>query len=204
MIINKKNDRGFTLVEAIVSISIFVVVMGVVSLFARNIFYFGSIFSGGLSAYDESKNILQPMASEIRSTSPSSLGSYPIESATDNSFIFFADINSDGLKERVRYYLSGTTMMKGVIIPTGTPLQYVTGNETSTEVIHNLKNNGTPMFNYYSASYDGNSSALTQPVNIIDIRLIKITLIIDSDSNRSPIPVTVTTQISLRNLKDNL
>ncbi len=202
--LNFKKIKGFTLLETVISIAIFSLVIGLVSLFARDIFYYGSIFSGGLSAYDESKKVLQPIASEIRSSSPSSLGSYPIETATDNSFIFFADINSDGLKERIRYFLSGTTFKKGVITPTGNPLLYIVNNEVITDVVHNIKNNGTPIFNYYNTSYNGNTASLAQPVMVIEIRLIRITLIIDTDPNRSPVPVTVSTQINLRNLKDNL
>ncbi len=200
----KKNQKGFTLLEMVISLAIFSLVLGLVSLFARNIFYYGSIFSGGLSAYDESKKILQPIASEIRSTSQSSLGSYALEATEDNNFIFFADINNDGLRERVRYFLSGSTLRKGVIVPSGAPLVYSSSSEILSDVVHNLRNNGTPIFNYYNASYNGNTAALTQPINILDVRLIKITLIIDTDPNRSPTPVTVTTQISLRNIKDNL
>jgi len=136
--------------------------------------------------------------------SPSSLGSYPIEIAADNTLVFFTDINDDGLKERVRYFVQGTTLKKGVISPTGSPLAYVSANETFTELVHNLRNGSTPVFTYYDTNYNGTTSPLTQPVDISFIRLIKVNMIVDVDPNRSPVPVTVTTQISVRNLKDNL
>jgi prepilin-type N-terminal cleavage/methylation domain-containing protein len=199
-----KKNNGFTLLEILITMVIFTLIMGVVTLFARDLFYYNSVFSSGLTSYDEARKILQPISSEIRSASPSSLGAYPIETAGDTTFTFFSDINSDGLKERVRYFLSGSTLMKGVIVPSGSPMQYLSNTETLSEIVHNIRNGSTPIFTYYDANYNGETAALTQPVSILSVRLVKITLVLDTDPNRSPTPVTVTTEVSLRNLKDNL
>ncbi len=203
---NKKiaRNRGFNIIELVISIAVLTIMLGVIGLFARNTFYYNSIFSGGLTAYDDARHILRPMSSEIRSASPSALGSYPIETADNNAFTFFTDIDDDGLKERVRYFVDGTTLKKGVISPTGNPIQYVTANEKITELVHNLRNGVIPIFTYYDSNYNGVTPALVQPVLITSIRLVKITMIVDVDPNRSPVPVTITTQMSLRNLKDNL
>lgn len=208
----KKNDKrvtvnlisGFTLVEILVTMAIFSIILGAIGLFARDTFYYNNIFSNSLISYDEAKKILQPVASEIRSASQSSLGAYSVESAGDNSFVFFTDTNSDGLKERIRYFLSGTTLKRGVIYPTGSPLQYVSASEIITDVITNLTNGSTPIFTYYDTDYNGNTSPLSQPVSIPSVRLVKITLTIDVDPNRPPLPMVVTTQVNIRNLKDNL
>lgn len=199
-----KNNRGFTLVEVLVTMGIFLVILGAIGLFARDTIFYNNVFSGGLTSYDQAKKVLQPVSSEIRSASPSSLGAYSIESATDTSFVFFTDTNSDGLKERVRYFLSNNVLKRGVISPSGSPLQYLSANEVITDVVTNLKNGATPIFTYYDSNYNGNTNPLTQPVSITTIRLVKITLMIDVDPNRSPLPMTVTTQVNLRNLKDNL
>ena len=201
---NSKYNKGFTLVETLITLAIFSVILGAIGLFARNIYYYNTVFSGGLASYDDAKKVLQPIASEIRSASQSSLGAYAVESAGDTSFIFFTDINNDGLKERIRYFLTGSTFQKGVISPTGSPLQYVTANEKITNIMSNVRNGATPIFSYYDSSYNGTTAPLTQPVSITTIRLIKITLVIDTDPNRSPLSVTATTEVSLRNLKDNL
>jgi prepilin-type N-terminal cleavage/methylation domain-containing protein len=199
-----KKNRGFTLLEIIITMAIFSLIMGVVTLFARDLLYYNGIFSGGLTSYDEAKKILQPISSEIRSLSPSSLGAYPIETAGNTTFTFFSDINNDGLKERIRYFLSGNILMKGVIIPSGSPLQYLSNTESLYGIIHNVKNGSTPIFTYYNSSYNGETSPLSQPVSVLSVRLIKITLILDTDPNRSPTPVTIITEVSMRNLKDNL
>jgi prepilin-type N-terminal cleavage/methylation domain-containing protein len=195
---------GFTLLEIIFTMAIFVVIMGVVSLFARDMFYYDNIFSGSLTSYDDAKKILQPISSEIRSASPSSLGAFPIETAGDTALTFFSDINNDGLKERIRYYLSGNILMKGIIIPSGIPLQYISNTEKLSQIVDNVRNGSTPIFAYYDSSYNGTTSPLTQPVSILSVRLVKITLILDADPNRPPLPMTVLTEVSIRNLKDNL
>ncbi|NTW91770.1 MAG: prepilin-type N-terminal cleavage/methylation domain-containing protein, partial [Erysipelotrichaceae bacterium] len=105
-----KKNKGLTLMELLVAIAIFFLIMIVVSKFVGDIFHYEDVFSGGLTTYDEARKVLQPVTSEIRSASPSSLGSYPIQSTEANKFIFFADINEDGLKEKVRYELSGDTL----------------------------------------------------------------------------------------------
>ncbi len=199
-----KKNNGFTLLEILITMVIFTAIMGVVTMFARDLFYYNSMFSSGLTSYDEARKVLQPISSEIRSASPSSLGSYPIETAGITAFTFFSDINSDGLKERIRYFLSGTTLMKGVIVPLGSPLQYLSNTEVLTEIVHNVRNGSTPIFTYYDSSYNGSTSPLSQPVSILSVRLVMITLILEGDPNRQPAPITVTTEVSIRNLKDNL
>jgi prepilin-type N-terminal cleavage/methylation domain-containing protein len=201
---NIKKDKGFTIIELLVTMAIFTLILGAITLFARDIFYYNNIFSGGLTSYDQARKILQPISSEIRSASSSSLGSYPIEKTGDIEFIFFSDVNNDGLKERIRYFLSDTDLKRGVIIPSGTPLQYLTSNEKISIIIQGIRNGATPIFTYFDTNYNGSTAPLSQPVMIIKVRLVKITLVIDADPNRPPSAVTVTTQVSMRNLKDNL
>ncbi len=200
---NKKN--GFTLVETLVSLSIFILIMMVVSTFAVNIFSFNRIAFTGFSGEDEARKIIRPMAGEIRSLSPSSIGAYPIETVTASTFTFYADTNNDGLKERVRYFTSGNILKKGVITPTGNPLTYNAGNEVITDVVHGVLNPSS-VFSYYDSNYDGTAgyAALTNPVDPSLVRLIKVTVTVDSNGSIAPGPTTISTQVSPRNLKSNL
>lgn len=201
---NIKINKGITLLETLIAMGIFSLIMIAIGAFAKDLFFYNDVFTGGLTSYDEARKVLQPIASEIRSASSSSLGSYPIEKAANTEFIFFSDIDNNGLKERIRYFIVGNILKRGVTIPTGSPLQYLSANETISDIVHGVSNGLTPIFSYYNSSYNGNTAALTQPVSIIDVRLVKITIVIDADPNRPPAPVTVTTQVNIRNLKDNL
>ncbi len=204
MTMKKESQNGFTLMELVVSVAVIGIITLGIGTLGRNIFYFKGIFQSGISAEDEVRRVLRPMADELRSMSVSSQGGYPIESATATSVVFFSDISSNSNKERIRYYLSGTTLIKGVIVATGNPLTYPSANEVLTTMATSVTNGATPIFSYYDATYTGTENPLTLPVNVSSIRLIKITLLVEKDPNRSPTIATLTTQVMLRNLKDNL
>ncbi len=198
--------KGFTLVETLVVALIFLLIMMGVTSFERDTFYDNSIQNGSFSTVQSAEEILRTMVTQLRSASEGSDGSYPILTAASTTLTFFTDINGDGIKERVRYFLSSTTLEEGIMEPKGTPLSYNNATETISYIAYNVRNlaSSTNVFDYYDDTYNGTSSPLTQPVSVSAVRLVKITLILDLNPNVSPGPRTYTTQVSLRNLKDNL
>jgi hypothetical protein len=95
-------------------------------------------------------------------------------------------------------------LKKGVTTPSGSPLSYSSA-EVTTTVVHSVRNaTSTPIFEYFDSSYDGTSAPLSSPVAISVVRLIRVTIVVDTDPNRPFRAKTVTTQVSLRNIKDNL
>lgn len=197
-------SQGFTLVEIIITIAIIGAMAVVIGVFERNIYYFKSIFEGSITQKDNARHILESVTNEIRSASPSSAGGYPLEEVNPQSFTFYADIDTDGIKERIRYFLSGTELKKGVIVPTGNPFLYLPVNEKITTIISGVHNGSNPVFEYYDTNYDGITAALASPVPVLSVRLVKITLQLYTATKGAPVQMTVTTQISIRNLKDNL
>jgi len=202
--LNKYNQKsGFTLIEVLVSIFILTLIGLAATSFFKDIFSYNRIISGSLTAQDEARRALKTMSAEIRTASPSSLGAYAITQVATSSLIFYSNIDDDSFKERVRYFLDGTTLKKGIIKPSGSPLIYNPANETISELVHDMANAVIPIFSYYDTDYDGTTQPLTEPINISAVRLVKITIVIDKDSTQPPGPMTLTTQINMRNLKDN-
>ena len=193
--------KGFTMIELIIGVAVFLLLVLGVTLFARNTWTYNSFTRVGLNNVTIGRKAMKTMSTEIRVASAANNGSYAVNQASATSFIFFADINGDGLKERIRYFLNGTLLQRGVIIPSGSPLAY-TATETITTLLSNVTN--ASIFSYYNSSYDGTTAALTTPIDVSAVRLVKITATIDDDPARPPAPTTFTTQISLRNVKDNL
>ena len=189
--------------EILLAMAISIAILGVFTLFAKNLWTYNAFVSSSFTSIDAGRKILKTISSEIRTiASQSDIGTYPISQASASSFTFYSDIDGDGLKERVRYFLTSTTLQKGVIKPTGSPLSYNSANEIiSTRAINETN---ASIFSYYNKNYDGTTAALSFPVNIPDIRLVKIILTIDDNPNRPPAPLTFSTQVSIRNLKDNL
>lgn len=198
------SKSGFTIIEILVSIFILTLIGLAVSSFAKDIFSLNRITSDSLTAQDEARRALKTMSAEIRTASPSSLGAYALAQTATSSFTFYSNIDDDSLKERVRYFLDGTTLKKGIIKPSGTPLTYNPANEVVSELTHGVANATTSIFSYYDKNYDGTTQALIEPIDIATVRLVKITIVIDKDPQMPPGPMTLTIQISIRNLKDNL
>jgi hypothetical protein len=199
-----QKNSGYTLMEIMVTIGVILIILIPLTRLQVNVFTYGRFFYNTNIIQDEARRTMQKFSSEVRSVTSSGTGAYAIESATNNSMIFFRDINQDGLAERIRYYLDGTDLKKGVIVPTGNPQTYLPANEKFSVVVHGIYNDvGTPIFQYYNRSYDGQTAALSQPLDITAIRLVKLTLLIGA-GNSNQDRITLTTQVALRNVKDNL
>lgn len=197
--------RGFTLVEVITTVAIMTVVMIAVATFQYNVLNSNRTGMVSLTNVQEVQSLLKTIIKEIRSMEPGDDGAYPIVSAASTSLTFFADIDSDGSREKVRYYIATTTVYRGVIESSGSPITYNPNNEVKKLLITGVRTPvDAPMFQYFDSMYAGTSTPMTYPLNLTSIRLIKLTLTIDTDPNKSPSVRTYTTQTSLRNLKDNL
>lgn len=205
----KKNQiqSGVTLAEIVVVVAIIGLMVNVVGSFQRNVFYYSGVARDSLTTAQDARTILRTMTTELRSASPSGTGAYPIVTAGTSSIIFFSDVDGNGVKERIQYFASTTKLYRGVIVPTGFPLMYVAADEKLTLISSNLRNTAsTTIFTYYDGNYNGSTStaALAQPVAVSAIRLVQISLILDVNQNNLPVSRTYTSQITLRNLKDNL
>ena len=197
--------KGMTLVEVIIAISIFLLIIVAVGIFQVNVFSNQKAVSGSFQTSQDAQIILKTIIREIRSMSASANGSYPIVNASNNSLTFYSDTNNDNLNEEITYRLIGNIAYRVSIAPTGSPAVYNPANQSTTTLISNVRNStSTSFFEYFDENYTGTSTALSMPVNVTAIRLIKVNLTLDIDPYRSPIPVSYSAQINLRNLKTNL
>lgn len=199
-----KKNSGFTILEIIIVVAIFSLISVALGVFMFDVFDQNRFISSSISAEQEGRIVLKTFATELRSASSSSAGAYPILSASSNQIVFYTDLNNDGLKEQVRYFLSGTALMKGVTQPSSSSPPTYLGSEVISEMVHNITNGTAGIFSYYDASYDGTTAPLPFPITISLVRLVKVNLVIDADPGKSPTSINITTQTSIRNLKDNL
>lgn len=199
------DQRGSTLLELIVTLGIFALVIGAVAAIFMTSFQSKDIAFEQLNVQSQARKTIQDFTNEFRSATQSSIGAYPIEYADGQQIIFYANIDTDSLRERVRYFVQGSNLQKGVIKPTGNPLVYDTTNEVVTTVVQSLTNTSTPIFTYYGQDYDGvtNTSPLPSPVDVSAIRVVKMALTIDKSPIFSPAPLLVEGMSEARNLKSN-
>lgn len=195
---NNKKNSGFTLMEIVILVGILAAITLATLVFQQDFFKVNRLAQGSLERETEVRRLLKSFAEELRSAVPSSAGGYLIEQATDSSLVFFANIDSDDSKERIRYFLSGTILKKGVTKPSGSPLTYNPANEVLQDLVKDVTS--AALF-YYDSTYDGTNSALAQPVDVSKIRLVKITVTVDPNGPKPPEPVSVSTQATIRNLR---
>lgn len=106
---NKNQKFGFTLVETILTIIIFAFAIVAVMSFILTIYRSQSYSFQQSVAINEARRGIEIMVKEIRAAKTGDDGSYIIEKADDNEFIFYSDIDKDNLVERVRYFLGGSS-----------------------------------------------------------------------------------------------
>ncbi|MFA6315144.1 MAG: type II secretion system protein [Candidatus Paceibacterota bacterium] len=196
-------NKGMTLVEILVAIAIFLVVLGALMLFFKNIFSYRTVISGSYETTQQAQAILKTMLTEIRQMSPGANGAYALALSGTSTIAFYSDSNADGVKEKITYERVGTDLYRRQIIPSGST--YNPASQTSSIIVRSVRNENTsPIFEYFNEYYNGTSSPLVQPVTTTQVRLVKINLRLDIDPNLSPVPVMFTTQTSIRNIKTNL
>lgn len=194
-----------TLIETSVALAVFAAVFVAVAAFQANIFIHQRSVSGSLQTVQDAQIILKTMLAELRSAAPAVNGIYTIATAGTSTLSFFSDPKDTGQTQKITYSLIGNRLYRAVISPSGSPLWYNPATQSTTSLLSSVRNlSSMPVFQYYDENYTGTSSPLAQPVNVSSIHLISVTLSLDIDPNKSPIPRTYTTQISLRNLKTNL
>jgi prepilin-type N-terminal cleavage/methylation domain-containing protein len=97
--------EGFTLIEMLVTLAIFVVAIGAVTAFILSLYQTQAYNIEQSQAIEEARNGIETMTQELREATSGDDGSYIIEKAEDYEIIFYSDIDKDGETERVRYFI---------------------------------------------------------------------------------------------------
>ena len=202
MYMNKK-FKGFTIVETIVAIAIFILgTMASVLVYSRIIQNKSYTLEMGKSAFVVSRSV-GDLVKHLRRARQSDNGSYPIVSAAANDLVFYSDYNKDGITEKLHIYLSGNKVYMAIRIPSSTfPVTYAAGYETPVQIADSIVNTGSDaMFTYFDRNYPA-STELSYPIDVSNVRLVKIFLKININPNRSPDNIQQETFVELRNLND--
>ncbi len=196
-------SQGLTLIEIVIVTAITGLIVLAVASFAISILRTSRSVNDALTATEEARRTVLNFTDELRSALPSSLGSYQIAETGATNITFYSDIDQDDYIERLRYFVQGTTLKRGVLKPTGSPLQYTEQNEAISIAVNNLINT-TNVFSYYDTNYAGSGNPLTIPPDIPSIRFVRISVQINRSATEAPDTYTLTSDVAIRSLKDNL
>ncbi|MCR4330579.1 MAG: type II secretion system GspH family protein [Patescibacteria group bacterium] len=196
-------EKGLTFIEAIVVIAVFSIVMIALTSSIRY-FYRANAYNieQSLSVNNARKGI-EYMVRDIREATYSDEGSYPIIDVDSTSIYFYSDVDRDNNVERIRYFLEGILLKKGVTESSGDPLTYHDMDEVVSivsEYVQN-ENQGVPIFRYYDNT---GGEILNYGANITSIAFITVNLIVNINPARLPNEFTLRSSATMRNLKTNL
>ncbi len=198
---------GFTLIEIMVGIGIGAIIFFMIGVLGNQFSTVSNFVNQKLQNEQSAESAIQTMVREIRSAGPSGVGGYAVESAARSSLVFFSDIDSDGLMERIRYFLATSTaatstINKGVTKPTGNPLAYTTSTEVISPVLINSVSTST-IFTYFDANYTGTENSLPSPIDPSKIRIVKIEVLVDVNPSSTPGADYFTNTVDIRSLRSN-
>lgn len=196
--------QGFTLIEVLMTVAIFTLISYGLIVLVSNVFSSSAKQGSLLAGSDQARKAGFNLTNELRNASTGANGAYSVGQADAQTLILYSNADNQPDIERIRYYVTGGKLYKGITQPTGTT--YNLGTEESHIVLDDLANGANPVFYYYDGSYDGNiDNFLAQPVNINDIRHIKLNLLVYKKGGIiNTETYTVTASAAVRNLKTNL
>ncbi len=197
----KNNQNGLTLMEVMVVVAITVTVIAIGSEFLIQGIKMKILGQEQDEAVYNARQILNEIGQEIREAHTSDCGDYLLDTVSAQELSFYSDIDNDSVTEKIRYFIDNNTLVKGIIKPSGSPLQYLSTNESTSTVAKYINNQSEAVFTYFDE--DGNE--ITNPsTNKHDIRLIHIFLKIDVNPNNTPPAYNLISDVQIRNLKNNL
>lgn len=198
--------RGMTLVEVMVAIFIMLVGMeGFTLLFLRSFQTNSFILETGLAASAASRAV-NTTVSELRKIRQGDNGDYPLEQGSEFELTAYIDIDTDGVTERVHYFLENGEFKRGIREPSATtPITYASGDGTVAVLASAIANEPTePVFAYYNENYPGDTvnNPLATPVGVRDPRLVKVRLVVNLDPNNAPDDTNIESFVEFRNLNN--
>ncbi len=196
----RQKQRGLTFVETILVISLFSILMLVVSNSIISFYKFNSYTISQAYQVNSARRGIELLVRDLREMTYADDGTFPLAEMGEHTVSFYSDIDRDDSVEYIEYELASTTLYKRVYNATGSPPVYdtVTPDETHT-ISKFVQNNlqGTTTFMYY----DGNGSPAVATTTITDIAYIEAQVIVNIDAARNPGQFMLRSSAALRNLK---
>lgn len=199
------NSKGFTLIEVLVSAAILVILgagfLGLQYLLSKNQV---AAWNNYMNIEDTNRSVSN-FIKELRNAGNSDSGGYPLESLQDQEIIFYSDYDFDNELERVRYTLTGTQFIKGVIEPSGNPAVYDVATEKVTTITEIIRNGSDPVFFYYNSDWpkDTTNNPLILSDRISNTRFVKVVLDSNPRPNQQELNFRIESSTKIRLLQNN-
>ncbi len=194
-----RTKYGFTLIETLVVITITITIIGAL---VSSISFFYKSNTNALEqsfAINSARIGIERIVKDIREASFSDEGAYPVIAMATSSFSFYSDIDSDIFVEKVRYFIDGTNLNKGVINSSGDPLIYNSNNEVVSLVSDNVRNN-VELIDLF-VFFDESGVVMTDMSDATALRFVTVKVSVDVNLARLPESFVLNSSATLRNVR---
>jgi len=193
LLTKKYLEKGFSLIEITISVAVLTLILSLVGLFQTDVFSMNNLIGSGLSDQYNNKQFVKAFVFELRNATTSPVGDYPLVQVGTSTLVFYSNIDNESDIEKISYYLDGASFKKVVIKPVGENV-YSDDNKVLIKEIQNVQSGN--IFEFYASSTDGTfaRSPMSEPINLHDVRLVKMKLQTTS---------VIETRVAPRNLKNN-
>jgi Tfp pilus assembly protein PilW len=190
--------RGITFIESLIWIAVFMISMMAIIVSLLSFYRANTYTLEQAQAVSDARRSTEHLVATLREADYASDGAYPIVSMGTSTITFYANIDKDNLIERVRYAVTGTTLVRGITKPSGTPLGY-TGTESVSVVSPYIRNitQHVDALTYY----DSTGAVITDMNNVSSVRFVTVKMIVNVEPNRLPNELTLWSSATLRNLR---
>lgn len=188
--------RGFTLLETVITVTLFTFFLGAIAAAAHTFYTARTTAVEQAFALQYARTGISSVVRDVREAAYADSGQYPIDTIDPYELVFFADTDRDNSVEKIRYFLQGSELQKGVIDATGNPPTY-TGSESISVIARDVRNSdrGEPVFTYYTR---GSATSTTDVVT--DVGYITVSLTINVTPWRQPNDYSLSSSAALRNV----
>lgn len=201
-----KRQNGFTIVELLLGGTLIILITGALVVLATLYFQnFSFSFEETLSI-SYAQNAMTTMVREIREARYGEDGAWPLAQADDTTLTFYSDVTNDNKSDKVRYFLDGSDLKKGVTESSVNPIEYNPANEIVSVVASPVSTASGSIFTYYNGDWpsDTVNNPLAAGSRLLNTRYIDIHLLIDINPNQGALPFELNSGVQVRGLKDNL
>ena len=213
-----RDASGLTLIEVMVAMAVMGVITSAIYMLFGSMQKSSRVAENDLQTQQLSRSSVDRMSRLLRQATLPPGRSVMLDAATDDRVVFYADIDSDPLYERIRLELKGTQLMMWTAQPdcnSASACTYDYWKQASSQVflpgIQNLKldagacpgfTTNKPVFTYYERGSTGSLTKLAAP-NQPDLRSsissIGVDLVVDTGEVDGPRCRELDTIVTLRN-----
>lgn len=196
----RTGETGFSLTELMVVCAILPIILGAAYLVFTTMSGNYSSISAQSEATSEAQRAMDTMVREIRQAQETTTGGGALAIAQPDRCAFYADMDRDGVPERITYYVDGTDLyrMVGVSSTQVSPYHYVDG---PAQRVVNLTTSSVVVFTYFDNGAP--DTAVTNPVPA-QVSAVGIRLSASRPSQNGQVAVDFTTRVKIRALFNSL